>query len=181
MTIVNKNGLHARPAAEIVKIAAKFQSDDHDRARRSRGERQEHHGRDDARGRMRFDDHASRARARRDGGARRARDAHRRQVRGEVAAPWTRLRRHSRVTGHRRRPRAPPALGGARRAAPHHPRRRDPAEIERLHEAFTPRQGAPAASARPRRAARRARRKRRSSTCSARSSTTRELIAGSKA
>jgi phosphocarrier protein len=25
--IVNKNGLHARPAAEIVKLAAKFQSD----------------------------------------------------------------------------------------------------------------------------------------------------------
>jgi phosphocarrier protein len=25
--IVNKNGLHARPAAEIVKISAKFQSD----------------------------------------------------------------------------------------------------------------------------------------------------------
>ena len=25
--IVNKNGLHARPAAEIVKLAAKFQSE----------------------------------------------------------------------------------------------------------------------------------------------------------
>ena len=27
VTISNKNGLHARPAAEIVKMAAKFQSD----------------------------------------------------------------------------------------------------------------------------------------------------------
>lgn len=27
VTIANKNGLHARPAAEIVKMAAKFQSD----------------------------------------------------------------------------------------------------------------------------------------------------------
>ena len=27
VTIVNKNGLHARPAAEIVKTAAKFRSD----------------------------------------------------------------------------------------------------------------------------------------------------------
>ena len=27
VTIVNKNGLHARPAAEIVKIASKFRSD----------------------------------------------------------------------------------------------------------------------------------------------------------
>jgi phosphocarrier protein HPr len=27
VTIVNKNGLHARPAAEIVKVAAKFKSD----------------------------------------------------------------------------------------------------------------------------------------------------------
>jgi phosphocarrier protein HPr len=27
VTIANRNGLHARPAAEIVKIAAKFQSD----------------------------------------------------------------------------------------------------------------------------------------------------------
>ena len=27
VTIVNKNGLHARPAAEIVKTAAKFKSD----------------------------------------------------------------------------------------------------------------------------------------------------------
>jgi phosphocarrier protein len=27
LQIVNKNGLHARPAAEIVKIASKFQSD----------------------------------------------------------------------------------------------------------------------------------------------------------
>jgi phosphocarrier protein HPr len=29
VTIANKNGLHARPAAEIVKIAAKFKSDIH--------------------------------------------------------------------------------------------------------------------------------------------------------
>jgi phosphocarrier protein HPr len=27
VTIVNKNGLHARPAAEIVKLAAKYQSE----------------------------------------------------------------------------------------------------------------------------------------------------------
>lgn len=27
VTIVNKNGLHARPAAEIVKLAAKYRSD----------------------------------------------------------------------------------------------------------------------------------------------------------
>ncbi len=27
VTIVNKNGLHARPAAEIVKVAAKYRSD----------------------------------------------------------------------------------------------------------------------------------------------------------
>jgi phosphocarrier protein len=27
VTIVNENGLHARPAAEVVKIAAKFKSD----------------------------------------------------------------------------------------------------------------------------------------------------------
>ena len=27
VTIINRNGLHARPAAEIVKAAAKFQSD----------------------------------------------------------------------------------------------------------------------------------------------------------
>ena len=27
LTIVNKNGLHARPAAEIVKLAAKYQSE----------------------------------------------------------------------------------------------------------------------------------------------------------
>jgi phosphocarrier protein HPr len=29
VTIANKNGLHARPAAEIVKIAAKYKSDIH--------------------------------------------------------------------------------------------------------------------------------------------------------
>ena len=29
VTIANKNGLHARPAAEIVKIAAKFKADIH--------------------------------------------------------------------------------------------------------------------------------------------------------
>jgi phosphocarrier protein HPr len=29
VTIANKNGLHARPAAEIVKVAAKFKADIH--------------------------------------------------------------------------------------------------------------------------------------------------------
>ena len=50
--IVNKLGLHARASAKLTQLAAKYQSDVADGAQRPQGQREEHHGRDDARGRQ---------------------------------------------------------------------------------------------------------------------------------
>ncbi len=64
--IVNKLGIHARPAAEIVKTAGKFKSnviivrDDLEvNAKSIIGKRQEHHGRDDAGGGKRRHDRSA--------------------------------------------------------------------------------------------------------------------------
>ena len=97
-----QDGLHARPAAEIVKLAAKFQSRDHDREGRSRGERQEHHGRDDAGRRYGSTHHAARRRARRR--RRRSTRWRRSSATSSGRAEWTdEAHRHSRVARHRRR------------------------------------------------------------------------------
>ena len=134
--IVNRNGLHARPAAEIVKAAAKFKSEITHRARRPRGERQEHHGRDDARRRVRRDAHRCAPTARTREQARRC--ASPTLIANKFGEQLVEriLIGHSRVAGHRGRARAPPALGGARRPAPHHPRR---ADRRRRSRAFTTR------------------------------------------
>ena len=46
--IVNKLGLHARASAKLTQLAAKFQSDVQIVAQRPQGQREKHHGRDDA-------------------------------------------------------------------------------------------------------------------------------------
>ena len=46
--IVNKLGLHARASAKLTQLAAQFQSDMSAGAQRPQGQREEHHGRDDA-------------------------------------------------------------------------------------------------------------------------------------
>ena len=50
--IVNKLGLHARASAKLTQLAAKYQRDVWLSRNGRRGEREEHHGRDDARRRQ---------------------------------------------------------------------------------------------------------------------------------
>ena len=70
-TIVNQEGLHARPAARIVRLASTFASDIELAKDGMGGERQEHHGRHDAGRGVRQLDHHPRQRPRRGAGGRR--------------------------------------------------------------------------------------------------------------
>ena len=175
--IVNKNGLHARPAAEIVKIAAQVPERDHARAGRPRGERQEHHGRHDARRRVRVDARAARRRRRRRRGARRARRRSSRTSSGSGSgstAPSASPRRPASSSG-----RCTSCAGRcptcAHRIIPDESvarRDRAPARRDRAGEGAAARSSAQRVEATP------ARRRRRSSTCSCRFSTTASSLRG---
>ena len=117
-TIVNQEGLHARPAARIVRLASTLRRRYRAGEGRRGGERQEHHGRHDAGGRVRQLDHHPRQRPRRGAGGAGARRARGERVRGDVS--MTRVApRHRRLARRGLRAGVRRALGLPGGARPH--------------------------------------------------------------